>query len=215
MMRSNPQKLLFALCLATRALAQEPSPAFVAAVDKLVAKWEMTGDAPGIAILVQQPGKLSFQKGYGLANLKTRAAITPRTMFELASVTKTFTATAVLVLQERGKLSIEDELRKHLPEMPDYQKGRPVRIRDLLEHVSGLPDYMSLEDFPSRHKGYWDNDDYLPQFAKQRGKFPLSFAPGAKYEYNNTNYLLLASVIQKVTSGLVPDRRGTFAAAGG
>jgi CubicO group peptidase (beta-lactamase class C family) len=190
--------VLLGLSAAARPEESPPDAAVVKAIDELVKKNGFTADGPGLAILVYQPGKLLFKKGYGLANLPKQTAVTPQTMFELASVSKTFTATAVLILHDRGKLSVDDDVRKYLPELPEYRKGKPIRIRDLLHHVSGLPDYMSFQDVPARHKDYWVNEDYAGEFAKQRSKFPLEFPPGEKYVYNNSNYMLLALVVERV-----------------
>ena len=188
------------LVLPSQASAQSlrPDDKLVAAIDKLVEKNGINSDEPGVAILIHQPGKLLFKKGYGLANLKTEKPISPHTMFELASVSKTFTATAVLILHDREKLSIDDDVRKHLPELPQYSPTTPIHIRDLLRHTSGLPDYMDFEDVPKRHKEYWVNEDYLGMFAKQRQKHPLDFPTGAKYDYNNTNFMLLALIVERV-----------------
>lgn len=179
-------------------LAQPPADEkLAAAIDKVVEKQGFRSGEPGVAVLIRQPGRFQFQKGYGLANLKSQQPITPKTVFELASVSKTFTATAVLILHDRGKLSIEDDVRKLIPELPEYQKSQPIRIRDLLHHTSGLPDYMGFEEVPARHKSYWVNDDYVVAFAKQKGKFPLDFPTGEKYVYNNTNFMLLAVIVER------------------
>jgi len=180
-----------------RAQSPPPDDKLVAAIDKLVEKIGIADGEPGVAVLVHQPGKLLFQKGYGLANLKTKQPITPHTLFELASVSKTFTATSVLILHDRGKLSIDDDVRKHLPELPVYDKARPIRIRDLLQHTSGLPDYMDFEDVPARHKTYQVNEDFLGMFALHKEEFPLDFPTGQKYDYNNSNYMLLAIIVER------------------
>lgn len=187
------------LALPGRAEAQSPGPddKLVAAIDKLVEKNGIHDKVPGVAVLIHQPGRLLFQKGYGLANVTTHKPITPRTLFELASVSKTFTATAVLILHDRGKLSIDDDVRKLLPELPVYDKAHPIRIRDLLQHTSGLPDYMDFEDVPARHKSYWVNEDYLGMFARAKDDFPLDFPTGEKYDYNNTNFMLLAIIVER------------------
>ena len=91
-----------------------PNEKLVAAIDHLVQKYGILDSEPGIAILLRQPGKISFQKAYGLANIKSGKPITDRTMFELASVSKTFTATAILILHDRGLLSITDDICKYL-----------------------------------------------------------------------------------------------------
>src|SRR5262245_47560589 len=93
-------------------------------------------------------------EGYGLANIASKEAITACTRFDLASVSKTFTSTAVLILQERGQLSIDDDVRKYIPELPQYPNG-PLRLRDLLQHVSGLTDYLELPSVPKSNKSYW------------------------------------------------------------
>jgi CubicO group peptidase (beta-lactamase class C family) len=204
-MRRHPAGLLL-LCLG--ALLGLPGPArpepppdaaLVAAIDDLVRKNGFTDERPGLAVLVHQPGRFVVSKGYGLADLDRQAPVTPRTLFELASVSKTFTATAVLILHDRGKLSVEDDVRRYLPELPAYRKDRPIRLSDLLQHTSGLPDYMELEDVPARHKDYWVNEDYAGEFARQRRKFPLRFPTGQRYEYNNTNFMLLALIVERVS----------------
>jgi CubicO group peptidase (beta-lactamase class C family) len=201
--KRRPTLLIAALAIVltvsgrTWALTPEADDKLVAAIDKVVQKNGIPGEDPGVAVLIHQPGRLLFQKGYGLANLKTKKPITPQTLFELASVSKTFTATAVLILHDRGKLSIDDDVRKHLPELPVYAKSHSIRIRDLLQHTSGLPDYMDFDDVPSRHKGYRVNEDYLGLFARDRQRSPLDFPTGQKYEYNNTNFMLLASIVER------------------
>ena len=96
-------------------------------------------------------------------------------------------------------LVINDDVRKHIPELPKYRAGHLIRVSDLLQHVSGLPDYMDFENVPARHKNYWLNEDYVPMFAKRQTRFPLDFPTGEKYEYNNTNYMLLAVVVERVS----------------
>ena len=187
--------LAAALLLLNNAVADDQ---LTEAIDRLAASEGITDDGPGVAVLVFQPGKINFRKGYGLADLKSEAPITTRTMFELASISKQFTATAILILHERGALSVDDDVRKYLPELPVYRSG-PIRIRDLLTHTSGLPDYMKFDDPPARHSTYWVNEDYVGEFARQKNDFPLGFATGRKYEYSNSNYLLLGTIIARVS----------------
>ena len=193
---------LFSMTLLTQAtMAQEskPSRKFVAAIDRVMQQQGFRSDEPGAAILILQPGKLHFSKGYGQARLKDTTPITPRTMFELASISKTFTSTAILILQDRGRLSIQDDVRTLLPELPVYHADNPIRIRDLLCHTSGLPEYFDIEDVPRRHKNYWVNADYLDVFSSRKTELKLSFPTGTRYEYCNTNYLLLAMIIERVS----------------
>ena len=175
------------------------SAKLIAAIDRVVEKQGVTADEPGVAVWIQQPGQVLFQKGYGVTSLKTKEPITPKTNFELASLSKTITATAVLILHDRGKLSIDDDLRKVLPMLAKFHPERPIHVRDLLRHVSGLPDYLAMDDVPKRHADFWDNDDYVRFFAAQGRKLKLDFPADSKYEYNNTNYFLLASVVKQVS----------------
>jgi len=169
-----------------------------AAVDRLVQDMGVRPNGPGIAIALFKPGRGLLRKGYGLADLRTRAPITPFTRFELASLSKPFTATAVLMLHERGALSIYDDVRKYLPELPQYEAA-PMRISDMLHHVSGLPDYLDLRDVPKCHRPYWTSEDYPAEFGRQRRRLPLRFPIGARYEYGNSNFMLMSVVIARVT----------------
>jgi CubicO group peptidase (beta-lactamase class C family) len=168
------------------------SRALKTAVAKLVRDTGIRSGEPGIAVLAMRAGRVLLMEGYGLADIARKEAITTCTRFELASVSKSITATAALILQERGLLSIDDDVRKFIPELPRYANG-PLRIRDMLQHVSGLTDYLQLESVPKSNKTYWVNADYLAAL----GKAPLDFAIGQKYEYNNTNYMLMAIVIAR------------------
>jgi CubicO group peptidase (beta-lactamase class C family) len=167
------------------------------AVDALIQKTGVKSTDPGLAVLLTKPGRVLLMKGYGLADLRTRAPISRWTRFEIASVSKTFTATAILMLVQRGLLSVDDDVRKYIPELPQYAKD-PVRISDMLHHVSGLPSYFDLKNVPMSNKTYWVSEDYPAELARQQHQFPLRFPTGRKYEYNNTNYLLMAVVIERV-----------------
>lgn len=167
-----------------------------AAFRRLAEAEGFTDDGPGLAVMARQGQEPPFYGSIGLARLYDKQPVTPRTMFELASVSKIITASAVMILHDQKKLAVGDDIRKHLPEFPVYDKTFAIRIRDLLQHTSGLPSYMNFGDVPSKNEGYWVNDDYVAYFAKQ--KPALSFPPGAKYEYNNTNFLLLAAIIARV-----------------
>ncbi len=138
-------------------------------------------------------------KGYGRADLATGASITTKTLFETASLTKPMTATAVLLLHDLGKLSIEDDVRNYIPELPKYDESRPIRLRDLLSHTSGLPSYNAFKNVPARYKDFWVNEDFVGEFAKNLEAFPLRFPPGEKYEYNSSNYMLLSLVVARVS----------------
>jgi CubicO group peptidase (beta-lactamase class C family) len=168
-------------------------------IDALVAKAGVTADTPGVAILVVEKGHVVFDKGYGLANLKDKTPIRRETTFELASLSKPFTATAILLLHERGDLSIHDDVRKYVPEVPLYDKAHPIHVIDLLRHTSGLPEYFGVEGVKGRNPKFITNEDYARDMAARPEKYPQGFAAGAKFEYCNTNYMLLSLIVQRVS----------------
>ena len=135
-------------------------------------------------ILIAEKGTIIYQKSFGKANETTGQDLNAESVFELASVSKQFTAMGIMLLKQQGKLSYDDSLRKFIPELPYYN----ITIRQLLHHTSGLPDYIDL--FIKN----WDttkiatNKDMIEQLAKY--KPPVLFAPGEKWEYSNTGYAL-------------------------
>lgn len=165
-----------------------------AAIDAIVEK-RVAKDGPGAAVLVMKDGKSVFQKGYGLANVEHAVPITPRTVFELASVSKQFTAMGILILHDRGELSVDDDARKILPKLPAYDPKRPILIRDLLCHTSGLVDYLTLLDKQPGDPDKLKNEDVLKILAGRKLLHPT----GTKWDYSNSNYCLLALVIERVT----------------
>jgi CubicO group peptidase (beta-lactamase class C family) len=177
-----------------------PSASYANSLDDTfdrLARAEGYDDAgPGLAVAIQERGKPVFSRCIGLATLHDRRPVTPKTMFELASVSKPITSTAVLILHEQKQLAVSDPVRKYLPELPDYAPDNPIRIRDLLHQVSGLGSYLDLRNVPCRNGDCWVNDDYVGEFTRQN--VPLAFPTGAKFQYNNTNYLLLAVIISRV-----------------
>ncbi len=167
-------------------------------VDALVDP-QVTAHGPGMAVAVVEQGKPVFLKAYGLADIRKTASITPRTSFDLASVTKQFTAMAIMILHDRGRLSFDDDVRKYLPEIPVYDASRPIRIRNLLQHTSGLPEYLAFGKVKGKDRAYLSNNDFLPLFAAKKDRFPLQFPTGQRFQYTNSNYLLLASVVERVS----------------
>src|SRR5262249_39028474 len=138
-------------------------------------------------------GKIIKMKGFGLANLELNAPVTEDTVFEIASVTKPFTATAIMMLVEDGKIGLDDEIRKHLPELPVAWSG--VKVRHLLSHTSGLPSYMSHPGFAELNRKPSGPRDFVELVSG----LPLQFQPGEKYDYVNTNYVLLGLMIERVS----------------
>ncbi len=145
-------------------------------------------DGPGAALGIAWDGGESRQECHGLADIQANLPITARTAFDLASVTKVFTAAAVLLLEERGRLHTEDPVGRHLPGLTDPQR-RPVTVRDLLWHTSGLPDYLTMDT-----EG--DAIPLVPDTVREKAREWVRLAsPGQSHEYSNTNYFLLAEVI--------------------
>lgn len=172
------------------ALALQDDPG--ARVDELVGK-HVKADEPGCAVLVVKDGKVALKKGYGLANLEHQVPITPRTVFELASCSKQFTAAAVAILADQGKLKLDDDARLYLPELPEFSKERPLRILDLVHHTSGLPDYLRFtEAAPGDPR--LKNEDVVKRVAQQKLLFPT----GSRWAYSNSNYCLLAAIVERV-----------------
>lgn len=149
---------------------------------------------PGCALSAMRDGALLYAKGYGIADFEHDTPITPETVFYMASVSKQFTAAAINLLALDKKLSLDDDVRTYVPEIPIYQ--RPITIRHLLNHTSGLRDYLELfamaglDDFPIT------DTDFLGMMGRQRA---LNFAPGDAYSYSNSGYVLLTIVVQRVT----------------
>ena len=144
------------------------------------------------SILVAQKGKVLISKGYGMANYELDVPNSADTKYSIGSVTKTFTATAVMKLAEKKKLSIDDKLEKYLP---DYPHGDKIRISNLLEHTSGIPDFTDFPDFMDTVRDYRTPDQLIEIFKDK----PLEFEPGSKAQYSNSGYVLLAYIIEKVT----------------
>ncbi len=166
-----------------------------ARVDTLFAAYDRS-DSPGCVLGIFQDGGIAYARGYGMANLELGVANTPQTVFDIGSLGKQFTAFSVLLLARDGKLSLDDDVRKYLPELPDF--GKKVTIRHLLHHTGGLRDYIGLLGL----EGHGEEDLTTSQEALDvlaRQKAPI-FAPGERYEYSNTGYFLLSWVVKR-TSG--------------
>lgn len=149
---------------------------------------------PGCAVAAARDGAVLFAKGYGMADLEHGVPITPTTPFYLASVSKQFTAAAINLLALDGKLSLDDDVRKHVSEFPSY--GAPITLRHLIHHTSGLRDYLSLFFLAGVGDLAISNADFLAMLGRQQG---LNFPTGERYSYSNSNYVLLSIVVQRVS----------------
>lgn len=152
-------------------------------------------NTPGLEIGIVSKGELIVKKNFGIANLDFKVALTDSTVFPIASISKQFTAYCILLLEKEGKLSLNDEVHKFIPQLPAY--SRPILITDLLHQTSGLRDFIELLAV-----GGWRVEDIisineaLAMVYKQKG---LNYLPHAKFQYSNTNYLLLGEIVKKVT----------------
>ena len=147
---------------------------------------------PGLSLAILRGDRVVKMRGYGLADVEQGVAATADTVYEIGSVTKSFTSMAVLLLREQGRLSLDDPLGNFLPEVPDTWK--PVTIRQLLSHTAGVPDYEEVMGYESYRLAMTPAQVYAYVAAK-----PLDFAPGSKWNYSNTGYYLLSLVIEKVS----------------
>lgn len=168
-------------------------------VDELVQAYGVRGGGPGVGVIVLDAKGVRLKKCYGLANLTTRAPITPTTTFELASVSKHFTGAAVMLLMQRGKLSVADDVRKFLPELPAYDPAHPITVDHLSRHLSGLPDYFAWDVEPATKRAYYTNADALLEFGRQKATSALQSVPGEEYDYSNSGYMLLAALVERVS----------------
>jgi CubicO group peptidase (beta-lactamase class C family) len=150
------------------------------------------GDAPSVSVAVVENGRIVYAKAFGLADVATGTAATAATRYRIASITKMFTAVCVMQLVEQGRLSLDDTLSKYVPE---YTRARAVTIRELLMHTSGVPNYLDAA-FADGSVNRRTTPTAI--IASVSGK-PLDFAPGTRYEYSNTGYVLLGMIVEGVS----------------
>lgn len=167
------------------------SAADAESIDRLFAAYARP-TAPGAAVVVVNRGRVAFMRGYGLAELETRRRVTERTNFRLASLTKSFTAMAVMLLVDEGRVGLDDRARDILPELPEWAGA--VRIRHLLTHTSGLPPY---QDFVSRRSTRYVTDRDVPALLRRADG--LMFPPGSAFRYGDSGYAILTLVVEAVS----------------
>jgi CubicO group peptidase (beta-lactamase class C family) len=180
-------------------------------IDRIFAQWD-TPSTPGCALAVVRNAAVDYARGYGVANLELDVPITPKTVFDIGSVSKQFTAMSIVLLAEDGKLSLDDDIHKFIPELPPY--GAPVTVRRMLHHLSGLPSYTDLFDLAGVPQiDLTTDEDALALIARQK---TLNFAPGRQYLYSDTNYFLLALVVRRLAGESLGEfaRRRIFAPLG-
>jgi CubicO group peptidase (beta-lactamase class C family) len=183
-----------ALSTCGAASANGPGDKTTAAVDEVFADLAKPG-SPGCALGVYRDGKIIYAKGYGLANLEENIPITPASVFDIGSTSKQFTATSILLLEKQGKLSVNVDVRKYVPELPDY--GQKITILHLLNHTSGLRDYLTLMELAGINTDSVTTDeDALALITRQMA---LNFVPGSDWLYSNTGFFLLSVIVKRVS----------------
>ena len=177
--------------------AQTLTPDMAKQVDKVFAKWDRT-DSPGCALGVYRGGQLVYKHGYGMEDLNEDVHITPGTVFHVASMSKQFTAASIVLLAQQGKLSLDDDVRKYIPELPDF--GQKITIRNLVHHTSGLRDQWALLQLAGWRysKDLITDEDVMSLMTRQK---ELNFKPGERHVYCNTGYTLMGLIVKQV-SGL-------------
>jgi CubicO group peptidase (beta-lactamase class C family) len=163
-------------------------------IDALFTRWDRD-NSPGCALAVVHNGAIVYARGYGMSNLEHRVPITPDSIFHVASISKQFTDMCIALLAAEGRLSLDDDIRSHVPEIPEY--GATITIRHLIHHTSGLRDMWDLLAMAG-----WRDDDLITEadmlWVSSRQQ-ELNFTPGAEYVYSNTGYALLALIIHRVS----------------
>jgi CubicO group peptidase (beta-lactamase class C family) len=183
---------IFALTLSLSCLLQAQPGEKQADVDRIFSAFNT--HSPGCAVGVAHNGTVVLRSGYGMADLERNVPITPNTIFESGSLAKQFTAMSLMLLAQQGKISLDDPLRKYLPELPDY--GAPLTIRHVLSHVSGLREWRPIATFGGMREGtyVYTNQDLLQMAAHQRA---LNFDPGTHYSYTNTGFNISTILIER------------------
>ena len=167
--------------------------------DEYVAGEMKAEKIPGLALAVMRDGKIVKVQGYGLSNVEHNVPVKPETIFQTGSVGKQFTATAVMMLVEGGKVSLDDKIFKYFPESPAAWKE--ITVRHLLTHTSGIPDYGSeTKKMVNLRKDYTE-DELVGRFAQ----YPLDFPPGSKWSYSNSGYVILGVLIHRVSGKFYGD----------
>jgi len=196
----GPLSLVTYLLIALQIVGAAPLPAVQAAdtlsasVDRIFGGWHRP-DSPGASVLVLRNGETVHAKGYGMADLEHGVPIRPTTVFDIASVSKQFAAMAVALLEAEGRLAVDDDVREHIPELPEF--GQRITIRHLVHHTSGLRDWPGTLAMAG-----WDYQDVI-SFRQILGmafhQRELNFVPGAEHAYSNTGYNLLAEIVARVS----------------
>ncbi|HJR58071.1 MAG TPA: serine hydrolase domain-containing protein [Vicinamibacterales bacterium] len=199
MLKHASSTILVLSLVSVQAPAQERAvPAYSsrqAKIDAIFADYDKN-TSPGCAVAVYEGDRIAYRKAYGMANLDHDVRLTPSTVFHVASVSKQFTGTAILLLAQDGKLALDDDIRKYLPELPDF--GTTITIRQLANHTSGIRDQWDLLGLAGWRysRDLITDDDVLELLSRQKA---LNFTPGERHLYSNSGFTLLAVIVSRVS----------------
>ncbi|MBL7828466.1 MAG: beta-lactamase family protein, partial [Saprospiraceae bacterium] len=188
---------IFCCCLAvvSNAFGQIPDAVLPVVLDSLLKTKAPAPEDPGFAVCIVKNGRIFYEKQFGMADLELNRPITSTTSFSMGSVSKQFTAAAIMLLEEQGKLHRSDPIHKYIPELPDF--GRPITIDHLVGHTSGiysLPEVMSLQSNTSNERLTMD---YLLSWLKRHPV--LAFEPGSNFSYSNSGYMLMLLIVERAS----------------
>jgi CubicO group peptidase (beta-lactamase class C family) len=192
-MKQKLLSILFIVFLCQYISAQLPD-SLSKKVDSIFAEYDKT-NSPGCALAILKDGKIIYERDYGMSNLEYNIAINPTSIFHIASISKQFTAAAIIRLSLEGKLSLNDDIRKYIPEVPDF--GHTITLNNLIHHTSGIRDQWDLQGLAGWREGDLITEkDILEMLSRQKS---LNFLPGEEYSYCNTGFTLAGIVVKKIT----------------
>lgn len=200
--KSSPSTIILALAIVLTATAQpktKENQQLNNAIDKIIEE-DYQADGPGLAVLVAKNGNILYHKGVGMANLELGVPMKADMVFRIGSITKQFTAVAILQLMEQGQLTLDDDITKFLPDYPTH--GHRITIHHLLTHTSGIKSYTNMRDWtPEVMKKDFAPLEMIDFFKDQ----PMDFEPGEEWRYNNSGYFLLGYIIEKLSGQTYED----------
>jgi len=197
---SQESKLLWIFLFITFLVSIAPADEKTDKVDKLFSKWDSTV-SPGAALAIIKDGKIIYKRGYGMANLEHNIPITSTSVFRIGSTSKQFTASCIAILALQGKISLDDDIRKYIPKLPNYQK--PITVRHLVHHTSGIRDYLTLADIAALPNDYfYTPEDTVELLSRQKGS---NFPPGEEHLYSNSGYFLLGVLVERASGKSLND----------
>lgn len=197
-MKTLKTLIVYLFCCFVLGSASAQTPALTSEFDKLLSEQFKPGES-GATALIAQKGKIVYHKAFGQANLELNVPMQTQTIFRIGSITKQFTAIAILQLMEQGKLNLQDEITKFISDYPTH--GHKITVEHLLTHTSGIKSYTDMKEFGDMIQKDMKPEELISFFKNQ----PMDFAPGTQWNYNNSGFFLLGYIIEKVSGKTYPD----------